>query len=404
MSDLVLKFGGTSVADAGCVAAVARVVADEHAAGRRLAVVVSAAAGDTDRFLSEARLFGDSPDPRAIDLLLATGEQASVARLVLALGALGVPAEPFTGARAGILTDGAPGQARILRVDPTGVRAALDAGRVAVIAGFQGVAADGALTTLGRGGSDTTAVAVAAALEAEECRIYTDVEGVFSADPRLEVRARRLDRIHCEEMLELAGLGSRVLAIESVDYAAAHGVPLRVLSTFARGPGTAVHHECEPGAPPVVGVAASASEAELAAIGLPARAGLAAALVAPLAAARVPVDAVVQNEARHGRVDVAFTVPRLRLSQAREILAREAGRLGAERLVEDAAVAKVSVVGRGLRSNAPLLARALRALETADVAVRILVANETRISAIVADTSLTEAVRALHAEFDLGQS
>lgn len=398
----MLKFGGTSVADPVRVAAVARLAAAEHRAGHRLAVVVSAAAGETDRLLAEAEAFGPA-DARAADLLLATGEQASVARLVLALGAAGVPAEPFTGARAGILTDGSAGRARILKVDPAGVRAAMDAGRVAVVAGFQGVDASGAVTTLGRGGSDTTAVALAAALGAEECRIYTDVEGVFSADPRIEPAARRLDRIHCEEMLELAGLGSKVLAIESVDYAAEHGVPLRVLSTFAEGPGTAIHHASEAVAPPVVGVAASAAEAELAAIGLPARPGLAAALVAPLAAARVAVDAVVQNEPRSGRSDVSFTVPRRDLARAREILAREAGRLGAERLVEDATVAKVSVVGRGLRSNAPLLARALRALEAAGVAVRIVVANETRISAVIPEAALPAAVRALHREFDLGQ-
>jgi len=403
VSDLVLKFGGTSVGDAARVAAVARLLAEEYAAGHRLVAVVSAAAGDTDRLLAEARDHGAQPDERAMDLLLATGEQTSVARLALALAALGVPAEPFTGARAGILTDAAAGRARILQVDPAGLRAALDGGRVAVVAGFQGVAADGAVTTLGRGGSDTTAVAIASALGAEECRIYTDVEGIFSADPRIEPGARRLDRVHCEEMLELAGLGSKVLAIESVDYAAERRVPLRVLSTFARGPGTAVHHAAEAGAPPVVGIAASAAEAELAAIGLPARPGLAAALVAPLAAARVAVDAILQNEPRSGRADVSFTVPRRDLVRARGILAREAGHLGAERLVEDATVAKVSVVGRGLRSNAPLLARALGALAGAGVVVRIIVANETRISVIIPESELETAVRALHREFDLEQ-
>ncbi len=400
MSVLVLKFGGTSVADPERVVSVARLVAKTHASGHRLVVVVSAAAGETDRLLGECQTLGAS-DPRAVDLLLATAEQASVARLALALTALGVAAEPFTGARAGILTDSVAGKARILKVDPTGLRDAMARDRVAVVAGFQGIAADGALTTLGRGGSDTTAVAIAAALSAEECRIYTDVEGIYTADPRLEPAARRLDRIHCEEMLELAGLGSKVLAIESVDYAAEYAVPLRVLSTFAKGPGTAVRHDVDPGAPPVIGVAASAAEAELAAIGLPARPGLAATLVAPLAAARVAVDAVLQNEPRGGRSDVSFTVPRRDLKQARDIVAREAGRLGAERLVEDATVAKVSVIGRGLRSNAPLLARALRSLEQAGVNVRILVANETRISAVIPEDALEAAVRALHREFGL---
>ncbi|HEX5314111.1 MAG TPA: aspartate kinase [Gammaproteobacteria bacterium] len=401
---MVLKFGGTSLADASCIGRAVALIAAERAAGRKLVVVASAAAGDTDRLLAECRSYATEPDPVAMDLLLATGEQASVARLVLALAARGIPAEAFTGARAGVLTDSAAGKARILRMDCAAVEAVLAAGSVAVVAGFQGVDANGAVTTLGRGGSDTTAVALAAALGAEECRIYTDVDGVFSADPRLEPAARRLDRIHCEEMLELAGLGSKVLAIESVDYAAQHAVPLRVLSTFAATAGTAVHHGDDPGAPPVVGVASSAAEAELAAIGLPARPGLAAALIAPLAAARVAVDTVLQNEARGGRSDVSFSVPRRDLALARSILAREAGRLGAERLVEDATVAKVSLVGRGLRSNAPLLARALLALEREGVAVRIVVANETRLSAIVAESSLACAVRALHREFGLGES
>jgi aspartate kinase len=404
MSRLVLKFGGTSLADAACIAHVAELIAAEHAGGHELTVVVSAAAGDTDRLIAEARTFAAEPDPVAVDLLLATGEQASVARLVLALAVRGVAAEPFTGARAGIFTDGAASKARIVRMDCGRIANALGEHKVAVVAGFQGVDANGAVTTLGRGGSDTTAVALAAALDAEECRIYTDVEGIFSADPRLEPAARRLDRVHCEEMLELAGLGSKVLAIESVDYAAQHAVPLRVFSTFAVGPGTAVRHESDPGAPPVIGIASSAAEAELAAIGMPARPGLAAALIAPLAAAGVAVDTILQNEPRSGRSDVSFSVPRRDLAQARAILAREAGRLGAERLVEDATVAKVSLVGRGLRSNAPLLARALEALEREGIAVRIVVANETRLSAIIPESDLQRAVHALHVEFELDAS
>ncbi|MGH8127015.1 MAG: aspartate kinase [Gammaproteobacteria bacterium] len=392
----VLKFGGTSMS---ALDRVADQVADERGKGHALVVVVSAAAGETDRLLAEAAILGE--DGAALDLLLATGEQNSVARLVLALAKRGIPATGLTGAGAGVLTDGTAGRARILGVDARGVHKSLAAGRVVVVAGFQGVNENGAVTTLGRGGSDTTAVALAAALGAEECCIYTDVAGVYSADPRLEPQARRIDRVHCEEMLELAGLGSKVLAIEAVDYAVAHQVPLRVCSTFAPDEGTVVQHTLLVGAPPVVGVASSAAEAELAVIGLPARPGLAARLIAPLAAAGVAIDALVQNEARQGKSDVSFTVPHHDLERARALLAAEAGRLGAERLIEDASVAKVSVIGRGLRSNAQLLAKVLDTLDEAQVTVRVLVANETRITAIISEASLQTAVQALHKAFDL---
>jgi aspartate kinase len=392
----VLKFGGTSMSVLDCVAD--RVVA-EYRCTVPLVVVVSAVAGETDRLLAEAAALGE--DPQALDLLLATGEQHSVARLVLALASRGIKATGLTGIAAGILTDATPGRARILGVEIGRVRRVLGTGRVAVVAGFQGRREDGLVTTLGRGGSDTTAVALAAALDAEECCIYTDVAGVYSADPRLEPSARRIDRVHCEEMLELAGLGSRVLAIEAVDYAAAYQVPLRVCSTFAPDAGTAVQHTPFAAAPPVVGVASSADEAELAVIGLPARPGLAARLIAPLAAAGVAIDALVQNEAHQGKSDVSFTVPQRDLERARTLLAGEAGRLGAERLIEDASVAKVSVIGRGLRSNARLLAQVLDTLDAAHVTVRVLVANETRISAIISESALQAAVQALHAAFNL---
>lgn len=393
----VLKFGGTSMS---VLDRVADRVAEECRGDHGLVVVVSAAAGDTDRLLAEAAALGE--DSAALDLLLATGEQNSVARLVLALAKRGIPAVGFTGVGAGIVTDGTPGRARILGVDASRVHKALAGGCVAVVAGFQGMSEDGAVTTLGRGGSDTTAVALAAALDAEECCIYTDVAGVYSADPRVEREARRLDRVHCEEMLELAGLGSKVLAIEAVDYAAAHEVPLRVCSTFEPDAGTMVQHTPLEGAPPVVGIASSAAEAELAVIGLPARPGLAAKLIAPLAAAGVAIDALVQNEARQGKSDVSFTVPHKDLERARSLLATEAGRLGAERLIEDASVAKVSVIGRGLRSNAKLLAKVLDTLDEAQVTVRVLVANETRISVIISESALQTAVQALHEAFELG--
>jgi len=395
----VLKFGGTSMS---VLDRVADQVASESHGGHGLVVVVSAAAGDTDRLLAEAAALGE--DGAALDLLLATGEQNSVARLVLALAKRGIASVGFTGVGAGIITDGNAGRARILGVDVSRVNKALAAGRVAIVTGFQGMSEDGAVTTLGRGGSDTTAVALAAALGAEECCIYTDVAGVYSADPRIEPEARRLDRVHCEEMLELAGLGSKVLAIEAVDYAAAHEVPLRVRSTFEPDAGTMVQHTPLEGAPPVVGIASSAAEAELAVIGLPARPGLAAKLIAPLAAAGVAIDALVQNEARQGKSDVSFTVPHKDLERARSLLAAEAGRLGAERLIEDASVAKVSVIGRGLRSNAKLLAKVLDTLDEAQVTVRVLVANETRISAIISESALQTAVQALHKAFELVHS
>jgi len=392
----VLKFGGTSMS---ALDRVADLVAGECGKGHGLVVVVSAAAGETDRLLAEAAALGEND--AALDLLLATGEQNSVARLVLALAKRGIPAVGFTGVGAGIITDGNAGRARILGVDARRVNKAIADGCVAVVAGFQGMSEDGAVTTLGRGGSDTSAVALAAALNAEECCIYTDVAGVYSADPRIAPEARRIDRVHCEEMLELAGLGSKVLAIEAVDYAAAHEVPLRVCSTFEPDAGTMVQHTPLVGAPPVVGIASSAAEAELAVIGLPARPGLSAKLIAPLAAAGVAIDALVQNEARHGKSDVSFTVPHKDLERARSLLAAEAGRLGAERLIEDASVAKVSVIGRGLRSNTKLLAKVIDTLDEARVTVRVLVANETRISAIISESALQTAVRVLHKAFIL---
>ncbi len=391
------------MAHARSVGCVVERIDGAYRAGHRLVVVVSAADGETQRLIDETVRFTTQPDPAAVDLLLATGEQASVARLVLALAHQGVPAEPFTGARAGVLTDSVHGKARVCHCDTRQIERVLAAGRIAVVAGFQGVDTDGRVTTLGRGGSDTTAVALAAALRADECRIYTDVDGVYTADPRIEPRARRLDYIHCEEMLELAGLGSKVLATESVDYAAEHRVPLRVLSTFSPGAGTAIRHQPEVLSPPVVGVAASAAEAELAAIGLPARPGLVAELIAPLAEARIAVDAVLQNEVRQGRSDVSFTMARRNLVMARRILSREAGRLGAERLIEDAGIAKVSLIGRGLRSNTVILSRALAALERVGVSVRVVVANETRLSVLVPEVELEQAVRVWHAEFELGE-
>lgn len=378
------------------------IVTREYSAGRQLVVVVSAAAGETDRLLGEMEVLG--PADRVVsDFLLATGEQASVARLVSELLRCGISAEPFSGARAGLLTDSNFGKARIIQCNPAWLIESLEAGVVPVVAGFQGCDDKGRITTLGRGGSDTSAVAIAAALKAEECHLYTDVDGVYTADPRVEPLARRLDQLHCEEMLELAGLGSKVLALESVEYAASRQVPLRVLSTFDFGPGTRVTPQQETLAPELVGIASSESEAEVTMIGLNASPSLIAALLKPLARARIPVDTILQNEVREGRCDVSLTIHQRDLPEARQILSQMAGRLGAERLVEDATVAKVSLVGHGLRSNTDVMVRALAALEQAGINPRVVIANETRLSVLVNSTESTVAVRTWHSCFSLGK-
>lgn len=399
---VVLKFGGTSMATTESRRRVVEIVTREHLTGRQLVIVVSAAAGETDRLIGETESLGTRH--RAVsDFLLATGEQASAARLVAGLLGNGILAEPFTGARAGLLTDSNFGKARIIQCNPFWLEEALNAGVVPVVTGFQGCDEKGRITTLGRGGSDTSAVAIAAALKAEECYIYTDVDGIYTADPRIEPQARRLDRLHCEEMLELAGLGSNVLALESVEYAANRQVPLRVLSTFDPGPGTQLIAGKEPVHPELVGIASSNSEAEVMMIGLNAGPSLIATLLQPLARARIPVDTVVQNEVRQGQCDVSLTLHQRDLPEARHILAQTAGRLGAQRLVEDASVAKVSLVGHGLRSNTAVMVKALAGLEQAGINPRVVVANETRLSVLVASAEATRAVRTWHSCFSLGQ-
>lgn len=404
MARYVMKFGGTSLADHAAVDRAADQVASYYEAGHEVVAVVSAPAGETDALIADAAQYGsrDQNSTAALDLLLSTGELRSVARLCMALAARGIPADPFTGWRAGIFTTDAVGKARIQRIETERIRASLSASQVIVVAGFQGMGSGGQVTTLGRGGSDTTAVALAWALGAEECLIYTDVDGIYTADPRLEPQARRLDRLHCQEMLELAGLGSKVLATDSVEQAAKWQVPLRVLSSFRPDVGTRIVHQVPLQAvPPIAGIAASYREAELAVIGLPARRGMVAQLLAPLGEAHIRIDTIVQNEARESRIDVSFTLPRDELKIANRVLSPLAGQLGGQRLLANDHVGKVSLVGLGLRSNTELVARALKTLATLNITASIIVVNESRFSVVIPEEEVKRLVQGWHEDFKL---
>ena len=404
MTLLVQKFGGTSVATPEHIRKVAAHVAACCARGERVVLVLSAMGLETDRLVELASAFGDPGGSAASDLLLATGEQVSIALAVMALTTLGVPARSFTGAQVPIITDDTPGKARIIEVGREALAAALDAGEVPVVAGFQGITADGRVTTLGRGGSDTTAVAIAAALAADECQIYTDVEGVFSADPRICPGARRIERISYGEMLELASLGSKVLQTRAVEFAGKHGVPLRVLAADGSGPGTRIEPGKAWGEQPVVsGVAAEREQAEVCISGLPDAPGVAYRVLAPLYAARIEVDMLVQNAPRRGEVEFRFTVAGDEAERACTLLAGVAEAAGwpAPGLVQ--ALAKISLVGVGLRSHADIASRLFDTLAKAGVNVRLVATSESKISVLVDGVHLEAGVGALHAAFDLGR-
>jgi aspartate kinase len=402
MALIVQKYGGTSVGSVARLHAVADQVAAQRAQGHEVAVVVSAMGDATDRLLDLARQLTPSPQPRELDALLATGEMVSCSLLAMALEDRGCPARSYNALQLPVTTTGAHGRARIEGIDATALRADCAAGVVPVVTGFQGRGPDGSITTIGRGGSDTSAVALAVALGADECQILTDVEGVYTADPRVVPDARRLDQVSFEEMLELAGQGSRVLHLRAVEFAARHGVRLRVLSSFRPGPGTLIAKECPAMEAPVVsGVAFNRDEAELTLTGLPDRPGVAHEVLAPVSGAGIEVDMIVVNAPRDGCVDFTFTVHRddyaRALGLARTVAAAHAGAavMGTER------VAKLAVVGLGMRSHAGVATRLFESLARENISVRLVSTSEIKIAVLVGEEDIERAVRAVHAAFGL---
>lgn len=403
MSLVVQKYGGTSVGSVERIRAVARKVAAARARGDDLVVVVSAMSGETNRLIALAHEITDTPSPRELDVLISTGEQVTIALLAIALHEEGCTARSYTGGQIRILTDSAHSKARIEAIDVERVRADLAAGCVVVVAGFQGVDPEGNITTLGRGGSDTTGVALAAALKADECQIYTDVDGVYTTDPRVVSSARRLDRITFEEMLEMASQGSKVLQIRSVEFAGKYQVPLRVLSSFVDGPGTLItlDDEDDMEKPLVSGIAFNRDEAKLTVQGVPDVPGVAYRILGPISDANIEVDVIVQNVAQDGTTSLTFTVPRNDMKKARSVLDGLRESLGATSITTDDHIAKLSLVGVGMRSHAGVAARMFRALAEHNINIQMISTSEIKITVVVEEKYLELGVRALHTEFGL---
>jgi len=402
MALYVHKYGGTSVGSAERIKKVADKIIHARGRGDQIVVVVSAMSGETNRLVALAHEMDTAPDPREMDVLLSTGEQVTIALLSMALQAGGCPAASYTGGQVRIVTDRAHTKARILDIDTERLRQDLEDGKVVVVAGFQGVTEAGDITTLGRGGSDTTAVALAAALTADECLIYTDVDGVYTTDPRIEPRARRLDRITFEEMLEMASLGSKVLQIRSVEFAGKYNVPLRVLSSFAEGPGTLItYEEAAVEKALISGIAFNRDEAKLTVQGVPDRPGVAHAILGPIAAANIEVDMIVQNIAGDKTTDFTFTVNRSDYDRALAVLERCSRDLGAREVTGDTQIVKISLVGVGMRSHAGIASKMFETLANEGINIRMISTSEIKISVVVDDRYLELAVRALHDAFQL---
>ena len=393
----VQKYGGTSVGSVERIAAVAERVA-ARAAKERMIVVVSAMAGETDRLLKLARALSPEPDPRECDVVAASGEQVTAALLSIALAERGVPAQSFLGHQVRISTDSAHGKARIQSIDGERISRALDEGRVAVVAGFQGVDERGSITTLGRGGSDTSAVAVAAAVKADSCEILTDVDGVYTTDPRVCPQARKLERISHDEMLELASLGSKVLQIRSVEFAKRYGVRVHVRSSFNDSEGTwVVPEESTMEDVLVTGIAHDKDQAKITIKGVPDRPGLAARIFGPIAAANIIVDVILQNTGEDGTTDVTFTVPRGELAAALRIVDEIRRDTGAKEVLSDSTIAKVSIVGLGMRSHAGVAASIFEALARQGINIQMISTSEIKVSVVIDEKYVELAVRALHA-------
>jgi aspartate kinase len=405
MALIVQKYGGTSVGSAERIGHVADKVMGWRAKGNDIVVVVSAMSGETNRLVALADEISDNPSPRELDVLLSTGEQVTIALLSMALEKRGCAARSYTGTQVHIRTDSAHNKARIREIEDKRIHADLAAGRVVVVAGFQGVDEEGNITTLGRGGSDTTAVALAAALKADECQIYTDVDGVYTTDPRVVPDARRLDRITFEEMLEMASLGSKVLQIRSVSFAGRYNVPLRVLSSFEEGEGTLITYEDEQMEQALIsGIAFNRDEAKLTVLGVPDKPGVAYQLLGPIAEANIEVDMIIQNIAPDGgTTDFTFTVNRGDYRRALDILSSTAEKLGAREVTGDDKIVKISLVGVGMRSHAGIASTMFEALAKEGVNIRMISTSEIKISVVVDEKYLELGVRALHEAFDLAQ-
>ncbi len=402
MALIVQKYGGTSVGTPERIQAVAERVARWRREGNDIVVVVSAMSGVTDSLIKLAKSVNAEPPARELDVLLATGEQQTIALLAMALERIGMPARSYTGQQVHILTDSAFGKARIVKIDEQRIREDLRNGRVVVVAGFQGVDEAGNITTLGRGGSDTTGVALAAALKADECQIYTDVDGVYTTDPRVVPQARRLDRITFEEMLEMASLGSKVLQIRSVEFAGKYKVPLRVLSSFEEGPGTLItYEEKEMEAPLISGIAFNRDEAKLVLRGVPDKPGIAARILGDVGKANINVDMIVQNVGADGLTDFTFTVHRSDYKKALDILRAVGKELHAREATGDDKIAKISVVGVGMRSHAGIASKMFQALADEGINIQMISTSEIKVSVVVDEKYLELGVRALHAAFGL---
>ncbi len=408
MALIVQKYGGTSVGSVERIRSVARRVARFHREGHQLVIVLSAMSGETNRLLGLARELSANPDPRELDVVASTGEQVTIGLLAIALNDMGLKARSYTGGQVRILTDAAHTKARILEIDEQRMRRDLSNGTIVIVAGFQGVDKDGNITTLGRGGSDTSGVALAAALKADECQIYTDVDGVYTTDPRIVPEARRLDAITFEEMLELASQGSKVLQIRSVEFAGKYLVKLRVLSSFddpdSNAPGTLITYEENDTMEQAIisGIAFNRDEAKISVMGVEDKPGIAYALLGPIAAANIDVDMIVQNIGASGHTDFSFTVNRSEFQRAMDVLASEKGKtFEAREIIGDNRIAKVSAVGIGMRSHVGLASRMFKALADEGINIQMISTSEIKIAVVIDEKYLELAVRVLHKAFEL---
>jgi len=405
MTLIVEKFGGTSVGTIDRINAVADHLKGKHESGESLVVVVSAMSGETNRLVGLAKELSAAPVTREMDVLLSTGEQVTIALLSIALQERGLGARSFTGGQVRILTDNMHGKARIQEIDDQNIQAELTQGNIVIVAGFQGADEHGNITTLGRGGSDTSAVALAAALKADECRIYTDVNGIYTTDPRIEPEARRLDRITFEEMLELASAGAKVLQSRSVEFAGKYKVPLRVLSSFEPDAGTLIFYDSgeHMEQPLVSGIAYQKDEAKLTIRGIPDQPGVAHRVLGPISKANINVDIIIQNLGADGATDMTFTVPREDFESCKNILENTAKQLGAAEVLGDSNIAKIAVVGVGMRSHSGVADTMFKALADEGINIQMISTSEIKISVVVDDRYLELAVRALHKAFELAE-
>jgi aspartate kinase len=408
MALIVQKYGGTSVGTIDRIKNVARRVAHYHAQGHQLVIVVSAMSGETNRLLALAKELSAQPDPRELDVIAATGEQVTIGLLAIALQEMGFPARSYTGGQVRILTNNAYTKARILEIDEGAMRRDLEAGTIVIVAGFQGEDAEGNITTLGRGGSDTSGVALAAALHADECQIYTDVDGVYTTDPRIVPEARRLDTVTFEEMLEMASLGSKVLQIRSVEFAGKYKVKLRVLSSFedpaSSGPGTLITFEEDHTMEEAIisGIAFNRDEAKISVMGVPDKPGIAYSILGPVAAANLDVDMIVQNIGASGHTDFSFTVNRSEYLKTLDVLAGERGKsFTAREIIGDNKICKVSVIGIGMRSHVGIASKMFKTLADEGINIQMISTSEIKISVVIDEKYLELAVRILHKAFEL---